>query len=220
MLSRLCVCGGSRRHESLSDSLATSPSKDEQEQNSAHGNLQQMTFMPGTEHGSYGHHSARDHSYHSDHGEQEQATASLSDKEESSLRTRFHLLAKGKGATSQYQYLSSKELERLPELAANPLGNRIIEWMLQGEEDGLLSLEAFLGRMAVFSAKAGRESKMRLAFSVYDVDNDGNYTYLHYPLTLSSFRIDKQKGSLLYYEVTGRKEPGSSASRQACPRDT
>ena len=118
--------------------------------------------------------------------EQELKTTILSDKEESSLRNRFQLLTKGKvtshrdtkdtatATTSTIQYLSSKELERLPELAANPLGNRIIEWILDGgDQNGLLSLDAFIGRMSVFSANAGRESKMKLAFSIYDVDNDG-----------------------------------------------
>ena len=86
------------------------------------------------------------------------------------LRQRFSNLDK-----SSKGFLSRQELERLPELAANPLANRIISVFLS---ESVVDFQAFCRFMSIFTKSASRESKLKLAFSIYDVDNDGIYYIL------------------------------------------
>ena len=99
-------------------------------------------------------------------------STSLDQSELRSLEQRFYHLAKS--SSQKILLLHSNELERLPELAANPLASRIIDFMLSSHREGL-SLDAFINFMAVFSPSAGREVKLRLAFGIYDVDGDGKW---------------------------------------------
>lgn len=101
------------------------------------------------------------------------------------LEERFHHLDK-----KQKGFLNRKDLEILPELAANPLANRIMNVILCADSPTAISpppnlissnvsgqekitLENFMAFMMPFSKKAPREMKLKFAFCVYDVDQDG-----------------------------------------------
>mmetsp|Transcript_4480 Transcript_4480/g.15538 ORF Transcript_4480/g.15538 Transcript_4480/m.15538 type:complete len:198 (-) Transcript_4480:245-838(-) len=79
-----------------------------------------------------------------------------------SLYRRFRALDRGhKG------FIAPDELLKLPELAMNPLAQRI----LQVFEN--VNFKAFCSLLSVFSGRASREDKLRFIFQVYDIDGDG-----------------------------------------------
>jgi serine/threonine-protein phosphatase 2B regulatory subunit len=93
------------------------------------------------------------------------------------LYTRFTHLDK-----SQTGRITSKELQALPELAVNPLANRIIHTMFAKVQ--MLSFSEFVERMQVFSSGAKRDIKLQcnhtihvVAFKIYDIDEDGFIGY-------------------------------------------
>jgi len=84
-------------------------------------------------------------------------------------------------------YLSRKDFLRIPELAINPLGDRIVHAFFQeskNSEDDRVDFKDFLRVLAHFkpirkkysdhNKLNSRRDKLHFAFSMYDLDGDGN----------------------------------------------
>ncbi|XP_062502258.1 calcineurin B homologous protein 1-like [Corticium candelabrum] len=80
-------------------------------------------------------------------------------------------------------YLSREDFEHIPELAINPLGDRIIAAFMDGSQDEHVNFKQFLSVLARFrpikkhvtnqSSVNSKEEKLRFAFNMYDLDRDG-----------------------------------------------
>ncbi|OQV25169.1 Calcineurin subunit B type 1 [Hypsibius exemplaris] len=68
--------------------------------------------------------------------------------------------------------LSVDEFMSLPELQQNPLVQRVID-TFDRNRDGGVDFKEFIQGISQFSVKGDRESKLRFAFSIYDIDGDG-----------------------------------------------
>jgi serine/threonine-protein phosphatase 2B regulatory subunit len=68
-------------------------------------------------------------------------------------------------------YIGADELLSVPELAINPLAQRLVQLL------GACNFKDFVALLGAFSARGpegeGREGALRLMFSVHDVDGDG-----------------------------------------------
>ncbi|XP_067939412.1 calcineurin B homologous protein 1-like [Watersipora subatra] len=95
------------------------------------------------------------------------------------LYSRFHNLDKNNSG-----YLTRENLLGIPELAINPLGDRIVHSFFQeGDDEETLNFRQFMRTLAHFrpyrkSKDAdhnlnSREEKLRFAFRMYDLDGDG-----------------------------------------------
>uniref|UniRef100_UPI00358E8CB2 calcineurin B homologous protein 1 n=1 Tax=Myxine glutinosa TaxID=7769 RepID=UPI00358E8CB2 len=95
------------------------------------------------------------------------------------LYSRFSSLDKGENG-----HLSRDDFQRIPELAINPLGDRIINAFF-AEGDDQVNFRGFMRTLAHFlpveegtqnasprEALNSRDSKLRFAFSLYDLDKD------------------------------------------------
>merc|ERR1712061_158507 len=60
----------------------------------------------------------------------------------------------------------------LPELQQNPLVRRVID-IFDDDNNGEVDFKEFIQGLSHFSAKGDMESKLRFAFRIYDIDNDG-----------------------------------------------
>jgi Ca2+-binding EF-hand superfamily protein len=89
--------------------------------------------------------------------------------------------------------LSIDEFMTLPELQQNPLVQRVIDifdadgngevdfkgiyithpWMVPTGCAQMLQISEFIQGVSQFSVKGDKESKLRFAFRIYDMDNDG-----------------------------------------------
>merc|ERR1712186_251129 len=68
--------------------------------------------------------------------------------------------------------LSVDEFMSLPELQQNPLVQRVID-IFDDDGNGEVDFKEFIQGLSHFSAKGDMESKLRFAFRIYDIDNDG-----------------------------------------------
>ncbi|XP_016840726.1 calcineurin subunit B type 2 isoform X3 [Nasonia vitripennis] len=69
--------------------------------------------------------------------------------------------------------LSIDEFMSLPELQQNPLVQRVID-IFDADGNGEVDFKEFIQGVSQFSVKQGdKESKLRFAFRIYDMDNDG-----------------------------------------------
>ncbi|XP_062502636.1 calcineurin subunit B type 1-like [Corticium candelabrum] len=68
--------------------------------------------------------------------------------------------------------LSVDEFMALPELQQNPLVQRVIE-IFDQDGNGEIDFKEFIEGVSQFSVKGDRESKLKFAFQIYDIDNDG-----------------------------------------------
>merc|ERR1712136_599678 len=68
--------------------------------------------------------------------------------------------------------LSVDEFMSLPELQQNPLVARVIEIFDQGG-NGEVDFREFIEGVSQFSVKGDKLSKLKFAFRIYDIDNDG-----------------------------------------------
>jgi len=68
--------------------------------------------------------------------------------------------------------LSTEEFMSLPELQQNPLVRRVID-IFDDDGNGEVDFKEFIMGLSHFSAKGDMESKLRFAFRIYDMDNDG-----------------------------------------------
>lgn len=78
----------------------------------------------------------------------------------------LHLDSDGNG------YISRDEFLCIPAIRANPLASRLMS-LFDTDGDGTISFDEFMNVLAVFSSKGNRKDKLRLAFSIYDIDRDG-----------------------------------------------
>ncbi|KAL6052024.1 Calcineurin subunit B type 2 [Balamuthia mandrillaris] len=91
----------------------------------------------------------------------------FSEEELKKLHRRFVKLDKdGSGTLTADEFLS------IPELAVNPLLERIID-IFDTNKDEEIEFSEFVGALATFADKDNLEGKLRFAFQVYDIDNDG-----------------------------------------------
>mgnify|MGYP000409800076 FL=1 len=68
--------------------------------------------------------------------------------------------------------MEPEEFFDIPELAQNPLVKRVIA-VLDKNTDGKISFLEFVQGLSSLSASASNEEKLRFAFQIYDVNNDG-----------------------------------------------
>ncbi|XP_022706123.1 calcineurin subunit B type 2-like isoform X2 [Varroa jacobsoni] len=68
--------------------------------------------------------------------------------------------------------LSIDEFMSLPELQQNPLVQRVID-IFDTDRNGEICFKEFIQGVSQFSVKGDKESKLRFAFRIYDIDNDG-----------------------------------------------
>lgn len=91
------------------------------------------------------------------------------------LYSRFTSLDKGDSGT-----LSREDFLRIPELAINPLGDRIVHAFFKESEDDHVNFRQFVRVLAHFrpikktqdNKLNAREEKLRFAFKMYDLDDD------------------------------------------------
>jgi len=95
------------------------------------------------------------------------------------LYSRFTSLDKGDNGT-----LSREDFLRIPELAINPLGDRIVQAFFVESNDERINFRQFMRVLARFRAIKknkqnklnNREEKLRFAFKMYDLDDDDKIT--------------------------------------------
>ncbi|CAH3128067.1 calcineurin subunit B type 1 [Stylophora pistillata] len=68
--------------------------------------------------------------------------------------------------------LSVDEFMSLPELQQNPLVQRVID-IFDTDGNGEVDFKEFIEGVSQFSVKGDKESKLKFAFRIYDMDNDG-----------------------------------------------
>merc|ERR1712189_4882 len=71
--------------------------------------------------------------------------------------------------------LSFQEILDLPAVKKNPLARRIIA-VLDHDMSGEIDFKEFVHGMCQFSSHGDRETKLKFAFKIYDMDNDGYIT--------------------------------------------
>ena len=99
--------------------------------------------------------------------QQQDACSKFSPDEVSRLAKRFKKLdADGSGS------LSWEELMNIPELGQNPLVQRVVD-VFDEDKNGEVDFNEFLQGLSLFSTKGEKEDKLRFAFKIYDMDNDG-----------------------------------------------
>ena len=92
-------------------------------------------------------------------------------EEISRLSKRFKKLDTDKSGT-----LSFQEILDLPAIKKNPLARRIIA-VLDHDMSGEIDFKEFVHGMCQFRSHGDRETKLKFAFKIYDMDNDGYITY-------------------------------------------
>merc|ERR1712032_1705396 len=84
------------------------------------------------------------------------------------------------GDVGKNGYLQRQDLLRIPELAINPLGDRIIHAFFFDNEDDKLEFKDFVNVLSFFrpvsrkSLKNMKKDKLMFSFRMYDLDNDGS----------------------------------------------
>ncbi|CAH1262853.1 calcineurin subunit B type 1 isoform X3 [Branchiostoma lanceolatum] len=68
--------------------------------------------------------------------------------------------------------LSVEEFMSLPELQQNPLVQRVID-IFDQDGNGEVDFKEFIEGMSQFSMKGDKNTKLRFAFKIYDMDKDG-----------------------------------------------
>ena len=68
--------------------------------------------------------------------------------------------------------LSVDEFMTLPELQQNPLVQRVID-IFDEDGNGEIDFKEFIQGVSLFSVKGDKQSKLKFAFRIYDIDNDG-----------------------------------------------
>ena len=91
----------------------------------------------------------------------------VTEEELQKLYKNFSKLDKDKSGT-----LEPQEFFDIPELANNPLVKRVIA-VLDKNKDGSISFLEFVQGLNSLSAGSSQEEKLRFAFQIYDINNDG-----------------------------------------------
>ena len=96
------------------------------------------------------------------------------------LYKRFHHLDR-----SHSGFITQNEMQLIPELSLNPICNRVIE-LFDVNQSNQINFRDFVRTLWIFSPKASPELKVKFAFEIFDVDNDGkiNESDLYYILNI------------------------------------
>ena len=94
-------------------------------------------------------------------------SSNFTEEELKRLYRRFRKLDKYSSGT-----LTTDEFLSVPELANNPLLERVIA-IFDKNKDDQIEFKEFIAALSTFSDKGNKEGKLRFAFQVYDVDGDG-----------------------------------------------
>jgi len=68
--------------------------------------------------------------------------------------------------------ITTEEFLKIPELALNPLLERVIS-IFDTNKDEVIQFSEFLAGLSIFTVKGNKEKKLKFAFEVYDIDGDG-----------------------------------------------
>jgi len=99
--------------------------------------------------------------------EEFQLMSNFSELELKRLYRRFKKLDKdGSGTLTTDEFLS------IPEFASNPLLERVIA-IFDTNKDEEIEFKEFITALSIFSSKDNKDAKLRFAFRVYDIDDDG-----------------------------------------------
>jgi len=80
---------------------------------------------------------------------------------------RFRLLDKDRnGGIDEQEFMS------IPGLSENPLVRRVIQ-IIDTDKSSSVDFQEFISALSIFSSKGNKEDKLRFAFKVYDVNEDG-----------------------------------------------
>ncbi|BFZ55993.1 Calcineurin subunit B [Savitreella phatthalungensis] len=91
----------------------------------------------------------------------------LSPEEIERVRRRFLKLDQnGNGTINRNEFLA------LPQVASNPLANRLFA-VIDQDAGGDVDFREFIEALSTFSTKGGNDEKLRFAFKIYDIDRDG-----------------------------------------------
>ncbi|XP_032803460.2 calcineurin B homologous protein 1-like [Petromyzon marinus] len=137
------------------------------------------------------------------------------------LYSRFTSLDKGENGT-----LSREDFLRIPELAINPLGDRIVNaFFIYGEDQ--VNFRRFMATLAHFRPMDGqkngeanealnsRSNKLKFAFKLYDLDNDDKISrqeLLHVLRMMVGVNIsDEQLGSIADRTIQEADQDGDNA---------
>lgn len=93
--------------------------------------------------------------------------SNFTEKELKRLHRRFKKLDKDGSGT-----LTIDEFTSIPELAVNPLLERVIS-IFDTNKDHEIEFQEFISALSTFSDKGNKEGKLEFAFKVYDIDGDG-----------------------------------------------
>eukprot|EP00128_Syssomonas_multiformis_P004701 Colp12_sorted_trinity150504_noHs@31847 len=85
------------------------------------------------------------------------------------LNKRFLKLSSEAGSKGK---VPSDRLLTLPELAFNPLLHRLLH-LFDPQKTGYVDFQAFVMTLSVLNPKSDNQGRIKVAFSVYDVDGDG-----------------------------------------------
>jgi len=93
--------------------------------------------------------------------------SNFSETELKRLWRRFKKLDKDNSGT-----LTADEFLSVPELACNPLLERVIA-IFDTNKDDEIEFKEFIAALSTFSEKGNTEAKLKFAFQIYDMDGDG-----------------------------------------------
>lgn len=83
------------------------------------------------------------------------------------LRKRFMKLDKdGSGTIDKNEFLD------IPGILSNPLAQRLMD-VFDEDKDGTIDFQEFISGLSALSGKTSRDEKLRFAFKIYDIDQDG-----------------------------------------------
>jgi serine/threonine-protein phosphatase 2B regulatory subunit len=69
-------------------------------------------------------------------------------------------------------HISQDEFEEIPAISINPLRERLVSFF-EFEKDGRISWRNFVAHLAVFSQHGRKEQKLKAAFKIQDMNDDG-----------------------------------------------
>jgi Ca2+-binding EF-hand superfamily protein len=127
----------------------------------------------------------------------------FSDREIRILRVRFRQVA------GDDEWIEPSELLLLPELAENPLRERLLR-CFDTDDNGLLDFREFAIAMAYFSESSSREKKLTLAFRIHDYDGDDRIS----KSDLFSYLKDVTRYSMSAAEIAESAEREAEEARE------
>ncbi len=122
--------------------------------------------------------------------------------------------------------LSREDLLRIPELAINPLGDRIIHAFFMDSPDSKINFRQFMRTLSLFrpiknhdkdveNACNSRDNKLKFAFRMYDLDNSGAVTrdelLVILQMMVGSNITEEQLGSIADRTIAEADEDASGA---------